>query len=184
MVILHLTAWMSIIRNDEQSLVNLAGEIACEYETYTGTLGILKKKLGEIDSIIYTLCIAALAVIAAAVLLYLFTGFSVLQIKYPCLFYNLTGLYCPGCGGVRSVKALLRGDIWQSFIDYPPTLYGIAVLGEFTVRCFLRKHFKGNFGPERDGAILPFIYVGLGLAVLQWIVKLVAQIGFGYTWIR
>lgn len=28
-----------------------------------------------------------------------------------CLFHELTGLYCPGCGGQRSLHALLHGHI-------------------------------------------------------------------------
>ena len=32
----------------------------------------------------------------------------------PCVFYRLTGLYCPGCGNSRSVRALLRGQFWLS----------------------------------------------------------------------
>ncbi len=33
----------------------------------------------------------------------------------PCTFHSLTGLYCPGCGGTRSAKGLLRGDFVQAF---------------------------------------------------------------------
>lgn len=29
----------------------------------------------------------------------------------PCLFHELTHLYCPGCGGTRAAILLLRGDI-------------------------------------------------------------------------
>ena len=28
----------------------------------------------------------------------------------PCLFYRVSGLYCPGCGGTRAIRALLEGD--------------------------------------------------------------------------
>jgi len=28
-----------------------------------------------------------------------------------CLFHQLTGLYCPGCGGQRSLHALLNGNL-------------------------------------------------------------------------
>jgi hypothetical protein len=28
-----------------------------------------------------------------------------------CLFHQITGLYCPGCGGQRSLHALLHGNI-------------------------------------------------------------------------
>jgi len=33
----------------------------------------------------------------------------------PCLFYCATGIYCPGCGGTRAVKYLLKGEILKSF---------------------------------------------------------------------
>ncbi len=32
----------------------------------------------------------------------------------PCPFYALTGLYCPGCGTLRSLHALLQGDVLQA----------------------------------------------------------------------
>jgi len=142
------------------------------------------KRLGPIDDIFYKFGLAALAAIAAAVLLYVFTGINLLfDFKNPCLFYELTGLYCPGCGGTRAVRALVRGDIWQSFINYPVVLYMLVIFPEFMIRCFLRKHFKGNFGPTEDGKILPFIYVGLAIALVQWVAKLVAIIFFDYSWI-
>ena len=28
-----------------------------------------------------------------------------------CIFYAGTGLYCPGCGGLRAVHSLLHGDV-------------------------------------------------------------------------
>jgi hypothetical protein len=40
----------------------------------------------------------------------------------PCPFKYLTGIDCPGCGFQRSVLALLKGDVHQSFLLYPPTI--------------------------------------------------------------
>src|SRR5216117_4035091 len=35
---------------------------------------------------------------------------------YPhCVFYSLTGLQCPGCGGLRATHRLLHGDIAAAF---------------------------------------------------------------------
>lgn len=144
----------------------------------------MKKHLGEIDNIFYILGIGALSAIAAAVLLYVITGFNILYVKYPCVFKNITGLYCPGCGGMRSARALCRGRLWLSFIDYPPLLYGIVVYAVFMVRCFLIRHSNILKKPYVDGWIIPYIYVGVGIMGVQWVAKLIAQIGFNYSWIR
>jgi len=32
----------------------------------------------------------------------------------PCIFYALTGLYCPGCGSLRCLHSLLHGDFVQA----------------------------------------------------------------------
>jgi hypothetical protein len=34
-----------------------------------------------------------------------------------CLFNNLTGFYCPGCGGQRAFHAILHGDFIEAFHD-------------------------------------------------------------------
>jgi hypothetical protein len=51
----------------------------------------------------------------------------------PCPFKYVTGIDCPGCGFQRSVIALVKGDMHQSFLLYPATIplllffaYGIA----------------------------------------------------------
>lgn len=51
----------------------------------------------------------------------------------PCLFHLLTGYYCPGCGGTRAVRALLQGNICQSFYYHPLVPYGAGVYAAFMV---------------------------------------------------
>lgn len=41
---------------------------------------------------------------------------------FPCLLFELTGIYCPGCGGTRALKALLRGELLLSFHENPAVL--------------------------------------------------------------
>jgi hypothetical protein len=38
---------------------------------------------------------------------------------WPCVFYHVTGLPCPGCGLTRSCIALLHGDAVQSLRYHP-----------------------------------------------------------------
>ncbi|MWV46306.1 DUF2752 domain-containing protein [Paenibacillus sp. HJL G12] len=74
------------------------------------------------------------AALAAAGLLYLKVWLPVTHIHVPCIFHELTGLYCPGCGITRVVLSLLSLDVVQAF-RYNPlvftliplyTMYGIA----------------------------------------------------------
>ena len=39
-----------------------------------------------------------------------------------CAFLSVFGFYCPGCGGSRSLNALLELKLIKSFIYYPPIL--------------------------------------------------------------
>lgn len=137
-------------------------------------------KLGNTDRTMYELGLVALGIVIAAVLLYCITGFNILGVKYPCVFNRVTHLCCPGCGGTRSVRALLRGEILTSLYDYPPFLYGLVVYVIFMVRCFLAKHF--GIAKSKDGAVIKYIYIFIALIMIQWIVKLVAQICFDYYW--
>ena len=141
---------------------------------------ICKNELGNTDRVLYELGIVALGIGIAAVLLYFCTGINVLSIKYPCVFNKVTHLCCPGCGGTRALRALLKGEILKSIYDYPPLLFGIVVYAIFMIRCTLYIFF--GIRKSRDGAVVKYLYIFLGLMIIQWIVKLVAQIGFGYYW--
>ena len=90
------------------------------------------------------------------------------QGEIPCLFRLLTGLYCPGCGGTRAVKALLRGHIVQSFMYHPLVPY-LAASALFLFICFLvcrrqRKPFPGIIWKTA-------IFIGLFLLTANFLVK-------------
>ncbi|PYC87726.1 hypothetical protein C7C46_02960 [Streptomyces tateyamensis] len=54
---------------------------------------------------------------------------------YPtCPFLQATGWWCPGCGGLRCVHALTRGDLGAAVHDNLPAVLLFAVLGV----CWLR----------------------------------------------
>ena len=50
-------------------------------------------------------------------------NFDVTDLTSPCLFHRVSGLYCPGCGGTRAVKALLEGRPAACFFYHPFVLY-------------------------------------------------------------
>lgn len=116
------------------------------------------------------------AVITAALIIWIF-GDSWLKVMPECAFESVTGLYCPGCGGTRAVTALFQGHFIKSLIYHPAVPYTFIVYCVFMIRMFLLKHF--GIGKEKDGRILVFIYIGIGLILVQWIVKLILLTGYG-----
>ena len=45
---------------------------------------------------------------------------------YPsCVFHDLTGLYCPGCGSTRALYQLVHGNLLAALHDNPMTMMAI-----------------------------------------------------------
>lgn len=87
----------------------------------------------------------------------------------PCMFQLMTGLYCPGCGGTRAVKYLLTGQFGKSLQYHPLVLYTAAVvLAEAASAVAAKKAGKPEWylGHEHF-----FIYLGVGIVLVNWIVK-------------
>jgi hypothetical protein len=45
-----------------------------------------------------------------------------------CPFHRLTGLYCPGCGTIRAIHALLHGDPLSAFRYNPLAVLSLPLL--------------------------------------------------------
>lgn len=59
------------------------------------------------------------------------------QFFLPCLFHEVTGLYCPGCGMTRAMIALLSFDVVSCF-RYNALLIPLIILGCYYLIQFLR----------------------------------------------
>jgi len=66
----------------------------------------------------------------------------------PCWFYELTGLYCAGCGSGRAFLAILRADFYAAFRFQPLMIIFLPFLCYYC----LKQYIAFVFG--RD--ILPF----------------------------
>ena len=89
--------------------------------------------------------------------------------QMPCLFQELTGLYCPGCGGTRAVKALLKGDVITSFLYHPLIIYVILVAAIFAFSYILYAKTKNpKFRLHFDNK---YAYIGIGIIVINFVVK-------------
>lgn len=63
-----------------------------------------------------------------------------------CFFHELTGMYCPGCGGQRSLHALLNGQFLKA-IDYNLLFILLLPLIIYFVFIFItgKKYSKSSF---------------------------------------
>src|SRR5688572_958692 len=74
-----------------------------------------------------------LAVAIAGSLLYFYLDPSYSRYFPPCVFYKLTGWYCPGCGSQRAFHDLLHGDVLEAaghnilFVLFVPLMIFAAV---------------------------------------------------------
>lgn len=91
---------------------------------------------------------------------------------FPCLFHFITGLYCPGCGGTRAIRALFHGEILKSFCYHPFVLY--AVIAVMVETGYLAvgmaqglKNRKGGFQKRYARWVL----VAAWIVGVNWVVK-------------
>lgn len=93
-----------------------------------------------------------------------------------CIMHNLLRIYCPLCGGTRAMVALCQGKIWQSLCYNPLSAYLAAGFIVFDIIAAIR--IKKNHPTPLS---IPRWYwiVGIVIAVLVFLVRNVALIGFG-----
>ncbi len=62
-------------------------------------------------------------------------------ISLPCVFYEITGLYCPGCGATRMCTSLLRLDFYGAFRSNQVSFFVMPLLAVIFARrlyCYIR----------------------------------------------
>lgn len=83
------------------------------------------------DDLFFIGTIFAMLLLAAAIAGFLWPGLRHFLTLPPCLFHQLCGYYCPGCGGTRAFRALLHGHILTAFCFHPFVPYAVAVYLSF-----------------------------------------------------
>ena len=83
----------------------------------------------------------------------------------PCTFYDLTGLYCPGCGSGRAVAATLRGDLWAAF-RWNPMLF---ILGIPSMAVLVWEYIRVVFDIRKMKPVMPPQWLVITVAVLVFI---------------
>ena len=61
-----------------------------------------------------------------------------------CIFHELTGFYCPGCGGQRSLHALLHGHIFTAINYNLLFILLLPLIGYFILVFILGKKYTSS----------------------------------------
>lgn len=96
----------------------------------------------------------------------------------PCLIHKWTGYYCPGCGGTRAFKELLKGHFWTSFCYHPVVLYGGILYAWFMISHTVEYLSRGklNIGMKYTDR---YLSIAVGIILVQWVLKNIVKIIWG-----
>ena len=89
--------------------------------------------------------------------------------KMGCLFFRLTGFYCPGCGGRRALLYLMKGQIGMSLRCHPFVLYLVVLYLAFMVSQTWERISRGRY----KGMSYHDAYIVIGVVILggNWLVQ-------------
>jgi hypothetical protein len=96
-----------------------------------------KKTAPQLLSIFVVILLGAAALVVGAMIF--FFNPSTHRFYPVCLFHELTGLNCPGCGMTRALYALLHGNWMLALKDNALFVAGLAVVLVWGARLAVRK---------------------------------------------
>lgn len=98
------------------------------------------------------------------------------HVLYPaCLFKKVTGYDCPGCGGLRALHHLLRGEVGEAFRLNALVVATLPLLSALAFRAWRKS------APPRPTAVLLWFWLLFALLVLFGIVRNLPLWPFGVT---
>ena len=96
-----------------------------------------------------------------------------------CLFNKITGLYCPGCGGTRSVRALLHGHLIKSLWYHPFVFYGAVMYAIYMITNTIKRYINHNFYGMKYKDI--YIYIWIAILFLNVIIRNIMLVKFNIS---
>jgi hypothetical protein len=98
----------------------------------------------KVRLIAYTILTAA---VAAVGIWYIATAEPGRSILPGCVFYQLTGLYCTGCGMTRAMQLLLHGHLYAAFRMNPLAVAALPFLLVF-IGIMIYRTYRGRSMPN------------------------------------
>ena len=123
------------------------------------------------------LIVAAAAIFAAAALAYLYFTGEGEGAGIPCVFYQITGFYCSGCGASRALRSVLHLDFYQAFRYNAIFTLALPVLGAYF--CALAVSYI-RFGKDKISEKIPMklVWVLIAAALVYGILRNVPAFSF------
>lgn len=87
-----------------------------------------------------------------------------------CIFYKITGLYCPGCGSGRASYSILHGQLYQAFRYNPLLVMLLPWLGMYIGVCGIQWLFTGRETVSRHIPI-QITYIIMGIVVIYGMLR-------------
>jgi hypothetical protein len=88
---------------------------------------------------------------------------------YPqCMFHQVTGYLCPGCGSLRAMHQLLRGNVTAAWHLNPLFVGLLPLLGGYGLTVLWRRHMRHQLAPEFR---LGWLWTGVAIILVFGIVR-------------
>ena len=108
---------------------------------------------------------------AGAIYLYRMNPASPTSLVPKCLFHEITGWHCAGCGSTRAVHALLHGEFRRAIGLNPLLVMLIPVLGWILARHAMRAMTGAPVDPIGSGLKPRAIWLIAGLILGFWVAR-------------
>lgn len=99
-------------------------------------------------------------------------------IGIPCLFYQITGKKCPGCGITRMCMALLKLDLKTAFFSNP-VIFSMLPLGMVLTLRWMKRYIlyeDKRFTQYEEFVLIVIIIVLIGFGILRNINGMIFQV--------
>ncbi len=98
-----------------------------------------------------------------------------------CFFKHTLFLYCPGCGGSRSLLYLLKFDIIKSFLYYPALPVAALIILDLDIRAAIA-FIKNDVNPIKKFKANILLVIPI-LIFINFFVRNILLLGFGIDYL-